>query len=896
MFTLTRVIGVVSPGSLQPSQLQVTGDWVCPSGANGGIALEMEVLAPAGHPTAPISATTGSGGASGPAGSVTFSIPWWAQATCGTPFKCRVRGFCNSAWTAWEDTREAEIDCLSCPRIQIDPPAHGPCTGTPPSQDVTLSAVVMLPPGQSSAFTWDFGDGTAAPAGVVRNTTADWNTPFRISAAPHSYPHRSAPYKACLRPANPECPPVCIDVQTTCTSCPSLTPSVTARCVNGAVVLDLGGTITFPPGQSVAVVYWHDPNATAGAPLAGTQVMTTTPTSPPGNPVALAAQTATVSWSPGIHTVELVVAAPAGCPASPVQVTVPACDPCCPSVTLTVSTSGCAPRTGIASFAATVSAPPGCTPPMVSDYVWTVTTPGGESFQKTTPTGSTDTSGTWTRNALSGPLDLSQPGAYMVSVVPRSNGQSITPAAACQAPFLIGQRGFDLVSCCPMLRGVTATALGGCRWAFVASVDNPSNAAWTIDWAFGDGAQDHSQFPPPPNDPNPSVRVHTYGNPPGSLSVAATVVLRSPGCRDFTAGVHVSVPCPTGDTTPPAVTGCRVTRGIGTGSVSVTFNEDVGRADAENIANYSVTVGGMPQTPTSASYDPQTRTVTLDGLTVNAGDRVTVVVTGVHDTAGNPIDTTGNRNRATCSASPPPARPDCSVLLILSIILMGLGALLGVIGCLMVYFSNWPFTAGSVNPQLAQAGLVIEIAGAVLFAIGAGLFAIWWLMCRFATPCATLKLARDILLALCVVFGVIAAIIGFVALILRILGVGTLPWPCFIASLATTALWSWLANIVQLVAEARECSNWDESPAGSSASSSGAGLAGNSGGTASRLRAMRNEAGRWAVAIPGLPIAQPVGLGDVISKATSAVGIQPCGGCRERAELLNRLVSFGRRG
>jgi hypothetical protein len=59
---------------------------------------------------------------------------------------------------------------------------------------------------------------------------------------------------------------------------------------------------------------------------------------------------------------------------------------------------------------------------------------------------------------------------------------------------------------------------------------------------------------------------------------------------------------------------------------------------------------------------------------------------------------------------------------------------------------------------------------------------------------------------------------------------------------------------------------------------------------------MRNEAGRWAVAIPGLPIAQPVGLGDVISKATSAVGIQPCGGCRERAELLNRLVSFGRRG
>lgn len=31
-----------------------------------------------------------------------------------------------------------------------------------------------------------------------------------------------------------------------------------------------------------------------------------------------------------------------------------------------------------------------------------------------------------------------------------------------------------------------------------------------------------------------------------------------------------------------------------------------------------------------------------------------------------------------------------------------------------------------------------------------------------------------------------------------------------------------------------------------------------------------------------------VGLGDAISKMTSAIGIKPCGGCKERAKTLNR--------
>jgi hypothetical protein len=34
------------------------------------------------------------------------------------------------------------------------------------------------------------------------------------------------------------------------------------------------------------------------------------------------------------------------------------------------------------------------------------------------------------------------------------------------------------------------------------------------------------------------------------------------------------------------------------------------------------------------------------------------------------------------------------------------------------------------------------------------------------------------------------------------------------------------------------------------------------------------------------------GLGDVVASATSAVGIKPCGGCKQRQEALNKLVPF----
>jgi hypothetical protein len=50
------------------------------------------------------------------------------------------------------------------------------------------------------------------------------------------------------------------------------------------------------------------------------------------------------------------------------------------------------------------------------------------------------------------------------------------------------------------------------------------------------------------------------------------------------------------------------------------------------------------------------------------------------------------------------------------------------------------------------------------------------------------------------------------------------------------------------------------------------------------------------VRLPGFIAETEVGLGDVIKRATSLVGIRPCGSCLERAASLNRWVVFsGRR-
>jgi hypothetical protein len=46
----------------------------------------------------------------------------------------------------------------------------------------------------------------------------------------------------------------------------------------------------------------------------------------------------------------------------------------------------------------------------------------------------------------------------------------------------------------------------------------------------------------------------------------------------------------------------------------------------------------------------------------------------------------------------------------------------------------------------------------------------------------------------------------------------------------------------------------------------------------------------YRVSLPGFVSDEEVGLGEVIKRATSSVGIRPCGGCGQRAVALNQWL------
>lgn len=44
-----------------------------------------------------------------------------------------------------------------------------------------------------------------------------------------------------------------------------------------------------------------------------------------------------------------------------------------------------------------------------------------------------------------------------------------------------------------------------------------------------------------------------------------------------------------------------------------------------------------------------------------------------------------------------------------------------------------------------------------------------------------------------------------------------------------------------------------------------------------------------------IPLPEPVGLGQLLTRATTAVGIKPCEGCKRRARALDKVVTVAGR-
>lgn len=57
---------------------------------------------------------------------------------------------------------------------------------------------------------------------------------------------------------------------------------------------------------------------------------------------------------------------------------------------------------------------------------------------------------------------------------------------------------------------------------------------------------------------------------------------------------------------------------------------------------------------------------------------------------------------------------------------------------------------------------------------------------------------------------------------------------------------------------------------------------------------MKNENKKkpLTVRLPGFISENEIGLGDLIKRATSALGIKPCHSCEQRADALNKWIVF----
>ena len=63
-----------------------------------------------------------------------------------------------------------------------------------------------------------------------------------------------------------------------------------------------------------------------------------------------------------------------------------------------------------------------------------------------------------------------------------------------------------------------------------------------------------------------------------------------------------------------------------------------------------------------------------------------------------------------------------------------------------------------------------------------------------------------------------------------------------------------------------------------------------------RPRSDQGQPQPYRVRLPGFITDEEIRLGDVVKRATSIMGIRPCGGCARRAAALNRWLLFsGRR-
>ncbi|MEO8184844.1 MAG: hypothetical protein ABI895_39045, partial [Deltaproteobacteria bacterium] len=584
---------VVTPGSLTPSEVRVAGTSLgcatVPSLTNDPVIVRV---------TFPGGGTTLSGPIPTDALSGAFVVAVTVPA--GTVLHCdddiSVEAWCSTNTACQAIPARGRLDCPQCARAEIAISSAGPCSGNPPKQPITLSATINLVTGAIRFFKWKYGDGTFSPVFLVDNSGGTATTPHTVPpytpafAATHDYSPGTWSGELIVTDAqgNPlECATIPFNVVASCNQCAGVTVSATPGvCVNGKRLVTLSAFVNSLPATTAFQWLFGDGQQGVGKPVTATGVWPN-PADPSVN---------THEYGAGLWTATLTDILNPGC-SFPVRISVDVCPaPCCPSLQLDspVQVTGCAPGSAIASFNAKVTWPEGCAAVLPTSFEWTLATPSSAKYQKSSTTGSTDTSSGWhTPGGGAVAVQFATGGTYSIAVTAIVPGVSLPCNPSDTIPF-------PVPGCCPQLIGPLNTSQkpgDPCTFICSAQVVNPNGAAISFDWAFHDGGTATTALP---------QTEHTYGQGAAAMGTA-TVTLKSPNCPDqsLTAPVTQLCACPTIAKPGAIVTGCLP------GTPMVTLSTAVTPAIATSFTWTVTTPGGATFTKTTTA--PTTTDGTADG-------------------------------------------------------------------------------------------------------------------------------------------------------------------------------------------------------------------------------------------------------------------------------------------
>jgi hypothetical protein len=872
---------VVLPGSLTPSQIRVSGS--SHGCASSPFILNDPVIVSVSFGM--VSAQSGPVSVDPVSGSFFVQIPVPQGAVVQCDDTIAVDAWCSTNPACKSPTVKQRLDCPQCARAEVHIVSVGPCVGTPPTQPITLGATIEIAKGATRFFRWSYGDGTTSPVFQIDNSTGIATTqhivpPYANPAFPASHPYPPGTYSAELIVTNQqggalECDRIPIAVTASCDQCPNVTVSASSSgpCVNGKRHVTLQTNVS--PPFATTVFQWAFGDGQMGMAAAATS----TGTWPnPSNPAVNEHD-----YSPGTYTATLTNVLSPGCPPVTVQITVDACPTaCCPQVGLDAPrVTGCAPGSVVASLSAQLQWMQGCTAVAPTAFEWTLHTPNGTKYQKSTSLPSTDTTAGW-HDIGGNPAVVQFPtgGNYSISVSAIIPGVNLPCNPTDNASF-------PVPPCCPQLIGpLNASAKPGdpCTWMFSAQTSNPNNAPVTFQWSFQDGGSATTSVP---------QTEHTY-MPGASISGMTTLTMKAANCPDQSLSVSVTpaCSCPTIGAPSAVVTGCLP------GTPMVTLSTSVTPPVANSFA-WTVT------TPGGSSFTKMTMAAsTTDGTGDGAWTDASTGATG-------PLNLgTAGGYAVSVTASGPNLSPTCMQPRVMSFSVPTCTTGTSTLSCsfwcalaglfliavpISAYISTVAHCLLGPPWNIALQGGIIATAIGVFIAV-CGVCCVWlWLLIGAALGVIATIIAAYWLgfpgcwyVALPILIGFVALGVGMAIYCARRASASGSPTASSSSGLSSASgapaarRLEWNATrMVQAIPEGASSVIAPNIPAGSPNSMVPAGV--------------DNGAEQRENMHSPLPVAAsmpPSGLGDWVHNVTQAIGVRPCAACQQRAAWLNRMVQF----